>query len=154
MKRRLVLFVALVMACVIMAGCQKEESTLTDYGTISNKKVTVEGEIPGHWGEKVATQQGSVYPFEFDQPLTCNGFTLIHSLEWEQEGYNKEHQFKVFVRNMEGEWVGVTLFDRTAGQAQVEVDFGKERTFDAVFVRCQASGVKYTHSFAVTNPVY
>lgn len=154
MKRRLVLFVALVMVCMIMAGCQKEESTLIDYGSSSSEEYGNENFIPGDWGDAFTTDLGVVYPYEFDSPLTCRGFTLRYFHEWADLGHHTGNLFKIFVHTTEGKWVGVKLFTLEDGMMELDVDMGQERTIDAVFVRCQEDVMEYGCTFDIFHPVY
>ena len=130
---------------------RKEESDTYEY--VENAPSYVNG----HWGDKFVRSNGYTYPFVFDDPITqCVGFTLEYEIVEVVEGnLSGNFRYEVYVRQTDGKWKSVKLFQMDGYKTSMYIDLEKMMDIDAVAVVCQKKGnASFNYSIAVCDARY
>lgn len=152
--RLLLLLLTAVTVCMMAVGCGENASKQDDAETF-DAYIQDQKTAKGEWGEKFVTNRGYTYPFELYETLyECYAFNLKYKLLEVTDGtiYDTT-MFKIFIRNTDGEWIGVQLFQLDEnGEAFVNVILEYSMDIEAVAVMCQEDGVEFTHTFEMLDP--
>ena len=112
--------------------------------------------VSGSWGEKFVRSNGYTYPFVFDEAIQkCVGFTLDYEIEAVEGDLSGNFRYEVYVRQTNGKWKSVELFQMEGNETAVEIWFDKAMDIDAVAVVCgKKDDISYTYMFGVRDVRY
>ena len=152
--KRSVLFCTMILICLLAAGCEKRgerTAQLEDYERSDSQGFSA-GYISGVWGDAFVRSNGETYPFVFDVPVVqCTGFTLEYQIHEVLKGnLNGNFRYEVYVRQTDGNWKSVELFQMEGYETTLEIRFDKIMDIDAVAVVC---GKKHKVYFSYTIAV-
>ncbi len=114
------------------------------------------GYISGSWDNKYNRNGTTSSSFELDSVLYgCKGFSLDYEIVSVTKGKVKDgSQFKVFVRNTDGDWIAVKTFKLKDHKANVDIKFDKKMDVESVAVVCyQASSFEFSYVFGIYDPI-